>query len=412
MSKSLADALEGSAWSVSKVVFDLNDMLDDEGRPISERRADATVRAGVEMEMRECPYSGIRHGRQMNMSALAQISNHYNPVMAEIAAFRSQVGPGEAGWPDILAVVMDQLARPAIHLLQQRDSRGPVPAQAAVGHKLAAGLFGVMRTLHERLTLGAELPVTADVFMQLVEETGALVGASEACAGSPQMIRKTTVILVEGGAANEVVLDQARQDIARCLAQQVQLGIFWQLYDQCHVWELLRGDTRQQLRPSNDFLARKQEQAATAMSFAVPGRPEAARLPASLDAEARSRLSDGLRDAADPLLLEEDIQTAIQLLGEAGSAIPYQGDAGPFARRVACYLNAHRQFAVELGRLEYRLRGLLGFPAEAPVHLGAAVFPQAQALPWYEMVLGRRLGEAGHLTGSCSGIRTRSSVAP
>ena len=90
MSKNLVDALNGGAWSVSAVIFDLNDMLDDEGRPISERRANAAVRAGVEMDMRECPYAGIRHGRLMNTSALAQVSHHYNPVMGEIAAFRRQ----------------------------------------------------------------------------------------------------------------------------------------------------------------------------------------------------------------------------------------------------------------------------------------------------------------------------------
>ena len=60
MSKSLEDALSEGAWSVSAVMFDLNDTLDDEGRPISERRADAEARVGVEMDMRECPFSGIR----------------------------------------------------------------------------------------------------------------------------------------------------------------------------------------------------------------------------------------------------------------------------------------------------------------------------------------------------------------
>jgi hypothetical protein len=409
MSKSLADALDGGAWSVSKVVFDLNDMLDDEGRPISERRADATARSGVEMEMRECPYAGIRNGRLMNVSALTQISNYYNPVMGEIAAFRRQAGRDAAAWPDILAVVLDQLARPAILLLQQRDARGPVPAQAAVGHKLAAGFFGVMRTLHERLARGADLPVSAEVFLDLVEETRALVGASEACAGSPQMIRKATTILVEGGADNDIVLDQVRIDMARCLGQQVQLGIFWQLYDQLHLWELIRGETRQRLVPANEFLARKLEQAKAAVAVAAPGRPDAARLPVGLDADQRSRLSRALLDAADPRDLEEDVHAATELLEQAGSVIRYQGAAAPFALRVARYLDAHRLFAAELNRLELQLRGLLGYPMETPIHLGPAVFPRPQALPWYEMVLGRRLGESGRLTGSSSGIRVRQA---
>lgn len=409
MSKSLADALEGGAWSVSKVVFDLNDMLDDEGRPVSERRADATARSGVEMEMRECPYAGIRNGRLMNVSALTQISNHYNPVMAEIAAFRRQAGGDAATWPDILAVVLDQLARPAILLLKQRDARRAVPAQAAVGHKLAAGFFGVMRTLHERLVRGADLPVTAEVFLGLVDETRALVGASEVCAGSPQMIRKATTILVEGGADNDIVLDQSRLDIARCLAQQVQLGIFWQLYDQLHLWELIRGETRQRLVPANEFLGRKLEQAKAAVADPAPERPDAARLPAGLDPDLRSRLSRALRDAAEPRDLEEDMRAATGLLQQAGSVISHQGDVAPFALRVARYLDAHRQFAAGLNDLERQLRGLLGYPLETPIHLGPAVFPRPQALPWYEMVLGRRLGESGRLTGSSSGIRLRQT---
>jgi hypothetical protein len=405
MSKSLVDALEGGGWSVSKVVFDLNDMMDDEGRPISERRADAPVRAKVEMDMRECPYPGIRQGRWMNMSALAQLTQHYNPVMAEIAAFRRQVGGADAAWPDIMAAVLDQLARPAIHLLQHRDARGPVPAQTAVGHKLAAGFFGVMRTLHERLALGAVLPVSTDGFLALVEETNALVGAAEACAGSPQMIRKASTVVVEGGPANDVVLDPRRLEMARCLALQVQLGIFWRFYDQFHLWELIRGETRQHLVPGNLFLARKLERALEDVAPTAPARPHAAALPATLDADVRYRLSDALRDAADPKALEEDMQTAQKLLGEAGSAIRFEGAMQPFALRVARYLNAHRLFEAELCRLELRLRALLGFPAQAPIHLGGAVFPIPQALPWYELVLGRRLGESGHLTGSSVGLR-------
>jgi len=405
MSKSLVDALNGGAWSVSAVVFDLNDMMDDEGRPISERRADAPVRAKVEMDMRECPYAGIRHGRWINMSALAQVSEHYNPVMGEIAAFRRQVGGADATWPDILAAVLDQLARPAIHLLQQRDAVGPVPAHTAVGHKLAAGFFGVMRTLHERLALGAALPVSTEAFLALVEETGALVGPAEACAGSPQMLRKASTVLVEGGTANDVTLDQARLDVARCLALQVQLGIFWRFYDQIHLWELIRGETRKRLVPGNVFLERKLERAKEEILPAAPARPDSAGLPAALDPDVRYRLSDALRDAANPQALEEDLHTATRLLGEAGSAIRYEGAVAPFALRVARYLNAHRLFVAELCALERRLRVLLGFPAEAPIHLGATVFPTPQALPWYELVIGRRIGESGHLTGSSVGVR-------
>ena len=48
MSKSLVNALGDGAWSVSEVIFDLNDMLDDEGRPISERRCPRAATTAAE----------------------------------------------------------------------------------------------------------------------------------------------------------------------------------------------------------------------------------------------------------------------------------------------------------------------------------------------------------------------------
>jgi hypothetical protein len=411
MSKSLVAALGEGAWSVSAVMFDLNDMVDDEGRPISERRADAAVRTGVEMEMRECPYGGIRHGRLMNVSALVQISHYFTPVMAEIAAFRRQAGGANATWDDILACVIDQLARPAIHLLQQHSVQGPVPAQMAVGHKLAAGFFGVMRGLHERLALGACLPVTVETFLNLVDEMGALVGASEACAGSPQMIRKASATLVEGGSDIEVELAPLRVEMARCLALQVQTGIFWDLYDRVHLWSLVRGEFREHLTPRNHFLAQRLESAQSDAGAETPPRPDGDRLPIALEGQLRDRLAGALRDAAAPAALAEDIRTATELLDAPGCALCYDGPPAALAWRVANYLNAHRLFSAALSGIERDLRKCLGFPADAPIRLGPAVFPTPQALQWYELVLGARLGADGHLTRKMTGARNAAPAA-
>jgi len=405
MSKSLEDALGEGAWSVSAIIADLNDMLDDEGRPISERRANARTRVGVEMEMRQCPFGGTRHDKWMNVSALAQVTRYYNAVLAEMAAFRRQAEGGNATWDDILAGVVDLLAGPAIYLLQQRNPQGPVPAQVAVGHKLAAGFFGVLRGLHERLALGANIPVTVDSFLNLVDEMGALVGASEVCAGSPQMIHKASTALLEGSSDHRVELDHLRIDMARCLALQVQLGIFWHLYDRVHLWSLILGEFREHLTPCNSFLQRKIESAGNDLDALAPPRPNSAMLPDALDASLRHRIADALNDAADPQILEEDRRTAIELLNEPGSAIRYNGAAEPFALRVANYLNTYRLFVAELSRVELVLRGHLGFPSDTPIRLGAVVFPTPQALPWYELILGRRLGEHGRLTGKSIRVR-------
>jgi hypothetical protein len=410
MSKSLVEALGDGAWSVSAVVFDLNDMLDDEKRPISERRSDAVIRTGVEMEMRECPYHDIREGHLMNVSALAQISNYFNDARAEMAAFR-RVAVENANWFDMLVCIVDLLSQPAIYLLQHRDAHGPVPARMAVCHKLAAGFFGVLREVHERLALGKEVPLGVDDLLKVVEEKGALLGANEACAGSPEMIRKACVALVDGAPASEVEIDRSRLDIARSLALQVQIGIFWHLYDRVHLWPLVRGEFRQHLTPGNDFLAQKLTSAGNDMDEIAPPRPDCTRLPDALDAQLRRNLGDALCDATAPKLLQEDVNAATQLLNEPGSAVRYNGEVAPLALQVAHYLNAHRQIVGELSRLELELRKLLDFPTDHPIRLGAAVFPIPQALHWYELILGRRIGPDSHLTGSSTGIRSAVPAA-
>jgi hypothetical protein len=399
MSKSLVNARGAGAWSVSEVVFDLNDMLDDEGRPISERRADAVVRAGVEMEMRECPFGGIREGHLMNVSALAQISRYFNDAMAEMSAFRRAAG-ADATWDDMLVCIVDLLSQPAIYLLQRHSERGPVPARMAVCHKLAAGFFGVLRGLHERLALGAQLPLTVDRLLELVDEMGALLGASEACAGSPAMIRKACTALIEGEPPSTQPIEPARLAIARCLALQVQLGIFWHLYDQVHVWSLVRGEFSAHLTPRNNFLAEKLAGARNGFGDSAPPRPDAAALPRGLDEALRRRLADALDDATDPDTLEQDVGRVRALLeGADAKAIRYDGEILPLALRVAHYLNAQRLITAELSRLEYVLRGHLGFPAGNRIHLGAAVFPIPQALTWYELIVGSRAGTDSRLAG-------------
>ncbi len=128
-------------------------------------------------------------------------------------------------------------------------------------------------------------------------------------------------------------------------------------------------------------------------------------LPEALDTQQRQRFIAALTDAVDPHTLEKDLRAATELLNEPGSAIHYSGDTELFVRCVANYLHTYRLFKAELSKIELELRSLLDFPQETPIRLGAAVFPTAGALPWYELVLGRRLGEDGHLTGKNTGVR-------
>lgn len=401
MSKYLKDALSDNAWSVSAVMFDLDDILDDEGRPISERRADAVVRVGVEMEMRECPFGGIRDGKWMNVSALAQINRYYKDALAVMTAFRHQAKDKNFTWEEVLGCIVEMLAGPAIFLLQQRDAEVPVPANIAVCHKLAAGMFGVLLNLNKRLVLGEKFPVTTDSFLNLVDETGALVGTSEACAGSAKMIRKAVEGLMDGNADSEIVLDPMRLHFARYLALQVQLGIFWHIYDQVNLWSLVVGEFRPHMKPLNIFLQRKIDSSGSDFDEDTPPpRPDTSTLPDALDTETRQQFINALNDNIQPQELEQDIQSAIELLKEQGGAILYNGDFDALANSVANYLYSYRLFQAELSKVELEMRNLLGFSLDTPIRLGNAVFPNPQALYWYELVLGRKIGSDGRLSGA------------
>lgn len=405
MSKHLVNALNGEAWSVSGLVFDLNDKLDDEGRPLSERRAVAAVRAGVEMEMRECPYKDARHGKLMNVSALEQIAQHFDPVLADIAAFRRQLGGESANWFHILAGVLDQLAGPAFFLLEQRDPMARVPTATAVGHKLAEGYFGVLRGLHESLALDEGLPVTSEALLARVVQTGALIGQSEVCAGSTKMLQRATEALIDGRPEGDELLPSARLERACCLALQVQLGILWDLYDRAHLAELMCAKTSTQLVPANDFLRRKLASAVLEHGSLQVRRPGATALPAVLTVEKHEQLGAALQERARPEVLQDDLNDAMALLQQPGSVLGYTGNREAMAQRVACYLHGYRLFKSEISRLELELRRAIGYDDEVAIQLGGLAFPLSRALPWYELILGRRMGNEGRMTGTSTGLR-------
>ena len=404
MSKNLINALHGEAWSISALVCDLSDQLDDEGRPLAERRAEATVRAGVTMEMRECPYKDARHGKLMNVSALTQIAEHLEPVLADISAFRHAAG-AEPDWSQILAGVMDKLAAPACHLITHRDAPTPIPARVAVGHKLAEGYLGVMRKLLERIALGESIPVSTEVFLEIVHQSGALFGASEVCAGSTAMLQHTTEALIDGQPETTQTVDPIRLLIARDLALQVQMGVLWELYDRVHLSQLMDTEIASQLKPCNDFLQAKLNEAQREHGQVQAARPLPAALPRELDSATREQLGIALQDQASPAELQPDIAIHLALLGQPGSVIAYRGDHQTMAHRVANYLHCYRLFLTALTQLEWRLRKSLDYHTQAPVKLGGLAFPLPQALPWFELILGCRMNEAGHLQGSQVGVR-------
>ena len=103
-------------WAFSQLIAGLDDVLDEEGRPLAERRAPSALKDGVPMELGPCPYADSRQGEPMNLSALEQITRHLKPVFRELRAFHAALPAGSPSHDRMFLAVLDQLAGPARRL--------------------------------------------------------------------------------------------------------------------------------------------------------------------------------------------------------------------------------------------------------------------------------------------------------
>lgn len=393
----LSAALKQEPWALSALIYGLDELLDDEGRPVSERRAPSLVKQGVVMELKGCPYHDERQGKPMNVSALAQITKHLDSVLSDIRAFAAAL-PGDAQtWQRVLIVVLDQLAGPAVHVLKCRDIVPPVPARTAVGHKLAAGYFGVVRELLARQAQGEQHEVSVASLLRFVKETRALIGESEVCAGPPHLLARVSEALLQGAASPlPSPALSSRSELATALAQQVGLSIAWELFDAASERHLLRELLhRQVLQPRTEIVRRELDRrlgelaeptrpaqwphAAAAVPLAVPGSAELADLLRSGGAPDPAFAMTSAK-LSELLTLDEG---ALQLVDEARRA--------PVAGCLAGYFLTYRRVVAVLFTLEQRLRELLGYAPVAPMKLNGVVLPAPKSLRWAEMLLGHKL---------------------
>lgn len=395
----IAAALDGKPWSLAGVIGGFEDWTDDECRPLHEGRAPVMLREGVPMVLRRCPYRDERHQRWMNVSALDQISHHLAAVEADIALFRAEMPRESPTWDDLASIVMDQTAQPALHMLERRLRCGRIPAQLAVGFKVAVGYSKPVRDLLELDLRGEGRAVSVEAFMAFVREGRHLVGAREVCAGPTNMVIRVTEALLAPPAPASGRLNPTRHPIARALALQTAVGIAWRLFDVAVERQLLLSDLgRDSLGPRTPYLRRVLDERIAALG-AAPGASPAShasagpKLPGSLSLDARERLTMAMtaamsNDDSDPplaraldVLLDHD-DGAIRLMDGSFRGI--------FARRFASYLRARCAFVGTVIDLEFDIRRAMGFPLGVPVDLTQAVFPVSRALRWFELVSGHR----------------------
>lgn len=393
----LSAALHEEPWAVSALIYGLDDLLDDEGRPVSERRAPSLVKQGVPMELKGCPYHDERQGKPMNVSALAQITKHLDAALSDIRSFGSALPGQREDWRRVLIVVLDQLAGPAVYMLRTRGNGPAVRAGVAVGHKLAAGYFGVIRELLAREAQGQTREVSVESLGRFIKETRALIGESEVCAGPPHLISRVSEALLQGGTTTTPGQDlRDRIAIATALSHQVGLSIAWELFDVAIERRLLCEElARDVLHPRTEIVRRDLDR--RLVEVADPKRSPllasaaAAVPPEAPTAEALADLlgSGGARHSASA----QTAQTVAEILARDEGALQLLESSrrDPVARCIAGYFLTYRSVLIALFTQEQRLRVLLGYALDAPMKLNGVVLPAPKCMRWAEMLLGHKL---------------------
>jgi hypothetical protein len=208
---------------------------DADDRPLCEVRTPPEHLRPGDLIHRACPYPGSRHGRPMNVAALAQMSSHWDDVVDTLAVLRTRYAAArpEAA-PELLDVwrVSQFAASLPWFFLLRRDQAIPGFAAALAKATQGVGLWA-QRILVERLAGGPAPAMTAAAIAASAEATGLLVGEVEACAGSEAMIRRFLEALLTGRPRAEgpavAALAAAGDEVERFAAHYTNLKLVWWL---------------------------------------------------------------------------------------------------------------------------------------------------------------------------------------
>ena len=390
MLSQIRDTTRNTPWSLAELLYALDDVHDEEGRPLGERRASSEAKKGVEMVLRECPYRDARQGSPMNVSALKQVLRPFDEVMNELRAFqRSLPGPMKSQHR-LLCAVVDLLAAPAMFLLGTWPENHPLPIHLSVGYKLAAGFFSLARDFPPTNDSAHKLETA---ILDFIKERRLLFGASEVCAGPPNMIQQTTQALLERPSDGEHRVSSNRIQRAIALAAQLRLGTMWRTLDRTMEHRLLVLTHEDALHLRTSFLSREvghrrtelaQENTPSfheALGFIPLGLAPNLCVSMKAHIEDRNRISDLPWTKA---LLEANRTQEAAIVVDASESESIFGDIAWFLRcRFVLYRTLHA--------LERDIRKTLEFSTSTGFDPSRLIFPPGKALRWIEAILGAQV---------------------
>ncbi len=405
MSTTWQEALQGKPWSFSAMIHSQSHVHDTDGRPLGEIRAPTQAKIDVPMVLRACPYRDSRRGYSMNVSALEQMTAHLDWVLHDVVAFRRASEKKLKSWDLMLAGILDQLSGPLRHLLSAGNGESRVPARLAVGHKLAAGYFGVVTQIIKQEAFGRHTQNHVEAFLSEIERQNALFGASEVCAGPPNLIRRCTAAWLAPDSALAAVLkpmenppatpSEARVSVSHHLLEQVRLGLAFGAYDSAVEARFLRR-WGPELDPHNSFIEKR----------LVLARMKAAEHP-KLPDDAAARLllrgeeANPARQALAALMNASfhghaptaavKLYAALLRCRKGALRIENSAAVDVLAADIANYVECLRRLNQYQWELEMRVRTDLQLPLATPVKLGSLQRPLPAFLDWIEAMLGYKV---------------------
>lgn len=158
------------------------DLVDADGRPVGELASERYAQTPTRVV--RCPFHDRREGQPMNASALKQLREVWPDILQAAASLAGSSGSGVAAWRAAIALT----AAPTLHALLRPGV--PVPNALSAGYKASLGFAQVLT--HLLLTVGSDLPFaqlgSGDQLLAFLDREGWLLGESQACAGTPEMI--------------------------------------------------------------------------------------------------------------------------------------------------------------------------------------------------------------------------------
>ena len=172
--------------------------LDDDGRPLGEQSVPALY-AAAPLDERPCPYNDARRGRPMNVAALRQLSQTWEPLLAALAhlvAVASEGDPsGQLAWQLNAALSASPVA-----LRLHEGVAGATPRLVSAAFKASLGFSRALPALVMASPDRAGRPMrdalAPEALFAWLERGEWLEGAQQVCAGSRRQIEQYHRVLL------------------------------------------------------------------------------------------------------------------------------------------------------------------------------------------------------------------------